>query len=128
MMSRYHRRIEPLRIPPKSIRFCLNCERDTKWEFNQNIGHSECLECGGRKCIHPILAEHFKGLLKRISELEKTHHIVNENKIVTYINKRIKQFGNTPNEGRIKELNQLKKLIENHEVETAIEKMVGNEL
>jgi len=34
--------------PPKTKRFCINCEKETKFEYNRNIGHSECCECGFR--------------------------------------------------------------------------------
>jgi Zn ribbon nucleic-acid-binding protein len=35
--------------PPKSERYCLNCEKMTIFEYNRNVFHSECVECGGRK-------------------------------------------------------------------------------
>ena len=32
----------------QSIRFCVSCDKDTLWEYNKAIRHSECSECGGR--------------------------------------------------------------------------------
>ena len=32
----------------KSIRFCNNCDKKTRWKYEQPIGHSVCQECGFR--------------------------------------------------------------------------------
>lgn len=34
--------------PPKSTRFCINCERRTVFKYNPTVLHSECVECGFR--------------------------------------------------------------------------------
>ena len=34
--------------PPPTERYCLFCERKIKFVYNHVIGHSECVECGGR--------------------------------------------------------------------------------
>lgn len=31
-----------------SKRYCLKCNRSTKFRYNRNIGHSECTICGWR--------------------------------------------------------------------------------
>jgi hypothetical protein len=37
-----------LKHPPKTRRFCLCCEIETTFKYDRNIGHSCCVECGGR--------------------------------------------------------------------------------
>ena len=32
----------------QSKRLCLNCDKQTTWQYNKNIGHSECQICGNR--------------------------------------------------------------------------------
>lgn len=34
--------------PPRTKRYCVNCERMTFFKYNPNVTHSECLRCGGR--------------------------------------------------------------------------------
>ena len=34
-----------------SQRFCESCEKRTRFEYNEGIGHSECSKCGWRKVI-----------------------------------------------------------------------------
>lgn len=34
--------------PPTSIRYCLRCEKNRTFKYNQHIGHSECVNCGSR--------------------------------------------------------------------------------
>lgn len=34
--------------PPDRDKFCLNCNRTTRWKYNPEYGHSECTECGCR--------------------------------------------------------------------------------
>lgn len=34
------------KIPPKTMRYCFNCEKKTKFKFDRIIGHSYCSECG----------------------------------------------------------------------------------
>lgn len=33
---------------PHTNRFCIICGKKTQFEYNKNIFHSECIECGGR--------------------------------------------------------------------------------
>jgi Zn ribbon nucleic-acid-binding protein len=37
-----------MKKPPNTHRYCLACEKKTQFAYNRNIGHSECVECGGR--------------------------------------------------------------------------------
>jgi hypothetical protein len=32
-------------LPPKRMKYCEICEKETKWKFNPKIFHSECQEC-----------------------------------------------------------------------------------
>ena len=38
--------------PPKTTRFCINCNKITRFEYNSNVLHSECTECGCRNSIN----------------------------------------------------------------------------
>lgn len=31
-----------------TLRFCLDCKKNTWYVYNPNLGHSECKECGSR--------------------------------------------------------------------------------
>ena len=35
--------------PPKTRRNCPKCEKETTFEYNPTVFHSECKECGSRK-------------------------------------------------------------------------------
>ena len=37
----------------RSIRYCLKCEENTTFEYDSNIGHSVCMECGGFRATKP---------------------------------------------------------------------------
>lgn len=39
--------------PPKTRRYCLVCDKTTEFEYMKALGHSECVECGGRFAINP---------------------------------------------------------------------------
>lgn len=32
--------------PPKTLRYCTNCQKKTYYKYDPMIGHSFCLECG----------------------------------------------------------------------------------
>jgi hypothetical protein len=34
--------------PNQSLRFCMTCDKETRFELNKAINHSECIECGCR--------------------------------------------------------------------------------
>ena len=35
--------------PPMIRKYCMSCERITKFKYNPSIGHSQCTICGWRK-------------------------------------------------------------------------------
>lgn len=43
-LKNIHRQHRPL----KTERYCAVCGKFTQFEYNRNICHSECKECGGR--------------------------------------------------------------------------------
>ena len=32
--------------PPQTVRYCLHCQKNTKFKYDHFIGHSYCSECG----------------------------------------------------------------------------------
>lgn len=42
------RKFKECRYPPKTIRFCLNCEEERIFKYNPSVFHSECVVCGNR--------------------------------------------------------------------------------
>jgi len=40
--------------PPKTTRFCVICNKRTKWKYNPITGHSECSKCGSRFTQNPL--------------------------------------------------------------------------
>lgn len=62
-------------FPPKTTRYCGICKKKTTWEFNPNIGHSQCQECGYRRVSDKLI--NYKG---KIMEKENMHKNVRDNK------------------------------------------------
>lgn len=68
-------------LPPKTIRYCLNCEKTTEFKYNKTIGHSRCIECDGYKCfnIDKHLSEYLENIItKRLCDifLDKCNKII----------------------------------------------------
>ena len=55
-------------VPPKTERFCVACERVTKWSYNRNISHSQCCKCGGQYGTDPD--SYFTTVYKQKSKAE----------------------------------------------------------
>lgn len=56
-------------IPPKSIRYCLICDKETTYKYNPTITHSCCVKCGNRFGVNidNNVLIHFK---KKLSKLQ----------------------------------------------------------
>ena len=51
---KFHKRNREIRKTYQggTTRYCVFCEKMTTFHFNWHIGHSECVECGGREALH----------------------------------------------------------------------------
>ena len=66
-------------VPPKTIRFCVTCEKETKWAYNRNVTHSQCCQCGGGYGTDPD--SYFTTVFKQKMKAEKELYKVQKNYI-----------------------------------------------
>lgn len=108
-------------------KFCLVCEEIKAFEYNQNIGHSECTICGGRFGYKLVDAN--MRLIKRIlhyKSLSSKKPINSPYKLIMdYINKRIGQLekNKEATKGRVAELNDIKQKITDGTLKKALKKI-----
>jgi len=50
----------------KTLRKCVSCKRNTLFEYNKRIGHSECTKCGNRFAEAVTSEDIFKDNLRKI--------------------------------------------------------------
>jgi DNA-directed RNA polymerase subunit RPC12/RpoP len=72
----------------KKYRYCLNCKKLTKFEFNKVVSHGECKECGHRFAL--------KDTNKIHNQLQREHQrmIINANKWYNDNLNKLKQLKN----------------------------------
>lgn len=90
----------------KTMRYCVNCKKNTLFELNKVLGHSECVECGSRYAS-PIkdiiklmdLLDYFDARVKELESGRKHKELSDNNELLSLIGINV----------RLKELNFLKK-------------------